>query len=66
VRSVAGVHTVTTGAEGLEVLASDARTLLPGLLAALTGVGVAVRSVAVEEPDLEAVFLHVTGKSLRD
>ena len=54
------------GAVVVEVLARDARTVLPGLLAAVTGVGVAVRSVAVEEPDLEAVFLHVTGKSLRD
>ena len=26
----------------------------------------AIRSVTVEEPDLEAVFLHLTGKSLRD
>ena len=26
----------------------------------------AVRSVEVVEPDLEAVFLHLTGKALRD
>jgi hypothetical protein len=29
-------------------------------------VGVAVTSVEVVEPDLEAVFLHLTGKALRD
>jgi ABC-2 type transport system ATP-binding protein len=28
--------------------------------------GAAVRSVTVQEPDLEAVFLHLTGKTLRD
>jgi len=28
--------------------------------------GAAVRSVEVIEPDLEAVFLHLTGKALRD
>jgi len=27
---------------------------------------VAVRSVDVTEPDLEAVFLHLTGRALRD
>ena len=28
--------------------------------------GVSVTSVEVVEPDLEAVFLHLTGKALRD
>jgi ABC-2 type transport system ATP-binding protein len=28
--------------------------------------GVAVTGVEVREPDLEAVFLHLTGKALRD
>ena len=28
--------------------------------------GAAIRSVEVVEPDLEAVFLHLTGKALRD
>ena len=28
--------------------------------------GVTIRSVEVVEPDLEAVFLHLTGKALRD
>jgi ABC-2 type transport system ATP-binding protein len=40
--------------------------VLPHLLQALSGDGIAVRSVEVIEPDLEAVFLHLTGKALRD
>jgi hypothetical protein len=28
--------------------------------------GLNIRSVTVDEPDLEAVFLHLTGKSLRE
>jgi ABC-2 type transport system ATP-binding protein len=28
--------------------------------------GAIVRSVEVAEPDLEAVFLHLTGRALRD
>src|SRR4030042_1816802 len=39
---------------------------LPALLAAAAGAGVSVHSVEVEEPNLEAVFLHLTGKALRD
>ena len=50
----------------------------PSLTAEFTGVGVArlleaaehagaeVTSVELVEPDLEAVFLHLTGKALRD
>ena len=30
------------------------------------GTGAIVRSVEVAEPDLEAVFLHLTGRALRD
>ena len=28
--------------------------------------GVKVRSVDIQEPNLEAVFLHLTGRALRD
>ena len=31
-----------------------------------TGTGASITSVEVEEPNLEAVFLHLTGKALRD
>ncbi|MEV0591602.1 ABC transporter ATP-binding protein [Nonomuraea cavernae] len=56
------------GGEGgdLELIVEEARSLLPAILGALGEAGVAVRSVEVREPDLESVFLHVTGKALRD
>jgi len=50
----------------VEVFARDARALLPRLLHAAEATGTTVRSVQVVEPDLEAVFLHLTGKALRD
>jgi ABC-2 type transport system ATP-binding protein len=40
--------------------------MLPDLLQAVTSSGVRIRSVEVMEPNLEAVFLHLTGKALRD
>ncbi|NUR83708.1 MAG: hypothetical protein HOY71_06435 [Nonomuraea sp.] len=44
----------------------DARQALPRVLAVTAEHGVSVRSVEVREPDLESVFLHLTGKALRD
>lgn len=50
----------------LELVVDDARRLLPELLATVASAGVAVSSVEVHEPNLETVFLHLTGKALRD
>ena len=50
----------------IEVVAEDARTLLPVIIGAATQAGATINSVEVIEPDLEAVFLHLTGKALRD
>ncbi len=57
---------VTHGDGAVELLTDDARTLLPDLIAAATQAGAAVTAVDIVEPNLEAVFLHVTGKALRD
>ncbi|GAA0222985.1 ABC transporter ATP-binding protein [Cryptosporangium japonicum] len=65
-RGLPTTRTVTVGPDGLDILDADARTALPDLLAVAAGAGAVVRSVAVEEPDLEAVFLHLTGSRLRD
>ncbi len=51
---------------GIELLVEGARTALPELLQAVVAAGVAVTGVEVDEPNLEAVFLHLTGKALRD
>jgi ABC-2 type transport system ATP-binding protein len=51
---------------GVDVVARDARSLLPALLASMHEVGTEVSGVEVTEPDLESVFLHLTGKALRD
>jgi linearmycin/streptolysin S transport system ATP-binding protein len=51
---------------GIDLVVEDARIELPVILADAAADGVAVRSVEVTEPDLEAVFLHLTGRALRD
>ncbi len=50
----------------LIVQAPEANDVLPGVLNHLNGAGVKVHSIEIQEPDLEAVFLHLTGRALRD
>lgn len=66
IRGLDGIHEVTIADGSIEILAADAGQVLAPALAVLTQHGVNVSSVAVDEPDLEAVFLHLTGKALRD
>ncbi|MGH3682432.1 MAG: ABC transporter ATP-binding protein [Natronosporangium sp.] len=66
VRALPAVRAADVADSRVEVLVDEARTALPEILDTLTRAGVAVRSVAVDEPNLEAVFLHLTGKALRD
>jgi ABC-2 type transport system ATP-binding protein len=65
-RTVDGVTSAAARDGRLDILARNARGVLPDLLAAVHRAGVAVKGVEVVEPDLEAVFLHLTGKALRD
>lgn len=50
----------------LTVYARRGRTALPGLIKALGEEGVQIQAVQVLEPDLEAVFLALTGRALRE
>jgi ABC-2 type transport system ATP-binding protein len=52
--------------EVVELVVKDARSLLPDLLDLAHEQGVGIRSVEIDEPDLEAVFLHLTGTALRE
>lgn len=56
--------TATSGGVDLHVAGAGAR--LPELLAVATRDGATVTGVTVTEPDLESVFLHLTGRALRD
>jgi ABC-2 type transport system ATP-binding protein len=65
-RELAAVRTASVRDDGIELIVDGARGLLPELLAVAARAGLAVKGVDVVEPDLEAVFLHLTGKALRD
>jgi linearmycin/streptolysin S transport system ATP-binding protein len=65
-RALGAVQAASVQDGGIQLLVEDARSLLPELLQTVVAAGVAVKGVEVNEPNLEAVFLHLTGKALRD
>jgi ABC-2 type transport system ATP-binding protein len=63
-RALPGVVSATVTGEGVEVLATLAGAVLAPVVAAADGARIG--GIDVREPDLEAVFLHLTGRALRD
>jgi len=65
-KAAKGVQQVTAEDGTLTILADDSNKVLPRLFEAAAANGVRITSVAIQEPNLEAVFLHLTGRALRD
>ncbi len=66
VRAIEGVESVKGAEDALEVLTRSSGSIMGRLVSTLESEGAHVTSVSVTEPNLESVFLHLTGKSLRD
>jgi ABC-2 type transport system ATP-binding protein len=65
-KTVQGVNKVMAEDGTLTVLADDSNRVLPRLFEAAAAGGVRITSVKIEEPNLESVFLQLTGRALRD
>jgi ABC-2 type transport system ATP-binding protein len=66
-RALPGVTSVTEEEAGpLSLLVSDANTLMPQLFDSARAAGARVTKIDLAEPNLEMVFLHLTGRALRD
>jgi len=65
-RATEGVHRVSAEDSQLTLLVDDSNLILPRLFESATQAGVRITSVEIQEPNLEAVFLHLTGRALRD
>ena len=65
-RRLSGIAGASVTDHGVDLIADEAARILPGVLTAATAAGAVISSVEVTEPNLEAVFLHLTGKALRD
>jgi ABC-2 type transport system ATP-binding protein len=65
-QSLAGV--VAASATDGEVLinVTSAEATLAAVIGTATGLGLSVRTIDIREPNLEAVFLRLTGRALRD
>jgi ABC-2 type transport system ATP-binding protein len=65
-QAIEGVKEISSENGTLHLLVNDSNQILPEVFAAASSVGVQINSVEVLEPNLEAVFLHLTGRALRD
>jgi ABC-2 type transport system ATP-binding protein len=65
-KQLPGVFKATLNGQTLEVLAPQAETILAPMVLKANQLGVKIRSIEVREPNLETVFLQLTGRALRD
>ncbi|HEY74540.1 MAG: export ABC transporter ATP-binding protein [Chloroflexi bacterium] len=61
-----GVHQITAENGKITLLVDDSNVVLPRLFESASREGARITSVEIQEPNLEAVFLHLTGRALRD
>jgi ABC-2 type transport system ATP-binding protein len=65
-RQIEGVQQVTSEGENACMLVEDSNKILPIMFEKAAKANVRITSVKIQEPNLETVFLHLTGRALRD
>ncbi|MGD8621582.1 MAG: export ABC transporter ATP-binding protein, partial [Anaerolineales bacterium] len=65
-KAVNGVHRVSSEDGTYCLLVEDSNLVLPRLFDTANEIDIRITSVEIQEPNLEAVFLHLTGRTLRD
>jgi ABC-2 type transport system ATP-binding protein len=65
-QQVEGVSNVVAENGHVTILVDDSNRVLPRLFDAANLLGARITSVNIQEPNLEMVFLHLTGRALRD
>jgi ABC-2 type transport system ATP-binding protein len=65
-RKTEGVARIDSTNGKVTALVDDSNRILPRLFDTATKVGVRITSVDIQEPNLEMVFMHLTGRALRD
>ncbi|MBC8508141.1 MAG: ABC transporter ATP-binding protein [Anaerolineales bacterium] len=65
-KNTPGVEKITAENGQLHLLVNDSNLVLPQLFEKAAQVGSRITSVEIQEPNLETVFLHLTGRALRD
>ena len=65
-RSIDGVSRIDAIDGKITLLVDDSNRVLPHLFSTASQEDVGITSVDIQEPNLETVFLHLTGRALRD
>lgn len=65
-RALPAVEQVVADRHTLTLTVHEAPTAVAGIVTTATGTGMTLSEVEITRPDLESVFLHLTGKALRD
>lgn len=65
-KEINGVFDANINDDAITLFGNNADTLLAEIISKVTEQGRLVESIDVKKPNLEAVFLHLTGKALRD
>jgi ABC-2 type transport system ATP-binding protein len=66
VRDVPGVLQANVSDQSVTIISSAVEAVLPLVVAKANTLGYKIRTVDIQEPNLEAVFLKLTGRALRD
>jgi len=61
-----GVLQATAGDHEVSLITPEAEDILAGVVGKANERGIKIRSIDIREPNLEAVFLQLTGRALRD
>jgi len=61
-----GIIRVLVEETGLNLITNDAETNLAPIINQASQAGARIKSIEIVEPNLETVFLHLTGRALRD
>ncbi|WP_445475660.1 ABC transporter ATP-binding protein [Methanococcoides methylutens] len=65
IQRIENVQKVSVDEDSMTIQLVQGRELLAGIIKALTASGTKVESIQIKEPDLETLFLHLTGTKLR-
>jgi ABC-2 type transport system ATP-binding protein len=65
-KNMPDVLEATATDHGVSIIAPQAENILASVVSKANERGIKIRSIDIREPNLEAVFLHLTGRALRD
>lgn len=63
---VAGILKADVTDHAISIITPEAEVVLAPVVDKATEIGLKIRTIDIREPNLEAVFLHLTGRALRD